>query len=321
MSRVLLLINEISDQPGQDELDVLDQAKAVEKSLIELGYHVKRHYFSLNLDKTLRSIEETNPDFVFNLTESAGGKVSLIHLAPSLLESRGIPFTGSGSFAMLATTDKLKCKELLSRNGIPTPAWIDHKGFSDRNAPAGKYLIKPVSEDGSVGITDESLVEIRNPENFAFPGTNSGINMFAEQYIGGREFNLSILSGPNGPEVMPVAEMLYFDYPAEKPRILNYASKWDERSFEYSHTVRSFDVHESDQPILQRMRDISLQCWELFGMKGYVRVDFRLSEDLVPYVLEVNANPCISPDAGFTAACEKAGITYTEMIRRIIQDI
>lgn len=321
MSRVLLLINEISEQPGQDELDVLDQAKAVEKSLLELGYHVKRHYFSLDLDKTLRSIEDNRPDFVFNLTESAGGKVSLIHLAPSLLESRGVPFTGSGSFAMLATTDKLKCKEILSRNGIPTPAWIDPKGFSGINAPPGKYLLKPVSEDGSVGITDASIVEIRNPDNFEFPGTDSCIRMFAEQYIGGREFNLSILSGPNGPEVMPVAEMLYLDYPEEKPRILNYASKWDESSFEYSHTVRSFEVNKSDQIVLKKMREISLQCWELFGMKGYVRVDFRLSEDLVPYVLEVNANPCISPDAGFTAACEKAGLNYTEMIRRIIQDI
>jgi D-alanine-D-alanine ligase len=68
------------------------------------------------------------------------------------------------------------------------------------------------------------------------------------------------------------------------------------------------------------MTDISLRCREIFELKGYARIDFRVDQQNKPYVLEVNINPCLSPDAGFPAACQKAGMTYSEMIERIIHD-
>ncbi len=133
-----------------------------------------------------------------------------------------------------------------------------------------------------------------------------------------REFNLSVLAGSQGPEVMPVAEMLYVDYPAGKPKILNYASKWDESSFEYHKTVRTFDLSPADHALVERMSEISLRCWKIFDMNGYIRVDFRVDDQNRPWILEVNANPCLSPDAGFVAACRQGGIDYTEMVKRII---
>ncbi len=66
------------------------------------------------------------------------------------------------------------------------------------------------------------------------------------------------------------------------------------------------------------MAEISLQCWKIFDMNGYVRVDFRVDDQNRPWVLEVNANPCLSPDAGFVAACQQGGVNYTEMVKRII---
>lgn len=145
-------------------------------------------------------------------------------------------------------------------------------------------------------------------------------NIFIEEYIPGREFNLSVIGGKNGPKVMPVAEMQYLDFPADKPRILNYASKWDTESFEYSHTVRTFELPESDRDLSLLLADLARKCWDLFELRGYARVDFRVNEKNQPYILEINTNPCLSPDSGFPAACDRAGISYTEMIKHIIED-
>jgi D-alanine-D-alanine ligase len=130
-----------------------------------------------------------------------------------------------------------------------------------------------------------------------------------------------VLVGEKGPEVMPAAEMLYVDYPEDKPRILNFASKWDEDSFEYHNTIRSFELSKADMRLVKKMNEISLKCFELFEMNGYARVDFRVDAENRPYVLEVNANPCIAPDAGFAAACRQGGLSYNEMINRIIKAV
>ena len=73
--------------------------------------------------------------------------------------------------------------------------------------------------------------------------------------------------------------------------------------------------------LLEELKALSYLCWRAFELRGYARVDFRVDENNKPYVLEVNANPCISPDAGFIAAAEHAGMSYREVIKRIISDI
>jgi len=319
MKKALILINKISNHPTQDELDVLVQAESIEKSLHELGYESRREFFDLDLRNIISILKQNPPDLVFNLVETVAGKGELIHLSPSLLESFNVPFTGSGSFALLLTTNKIRTKKILKENGLPTPEWFVHNddGKPDKRK---KYIIKPAWEDGSTGITDNSIVTGDQVKLVELSREMKLKNIFFEEYIHGREFNISVIAGKNGPEVMPVAEMKYLDFPDDKPRILNYASKWDEGSFEYSHTIRTFEIPESDRDLSISLADISRRCWELFELRGYARVDFRVDENDRPYILEINTNPCLSPDSGFPAACSKAGLIYTDMINRIIQD-
>lgn len=319
MKKVLVLINKISDHPSADELDVLVQAELIEKALHELGHDHQREYFDLDFENLINIIKQNPPDLVFNLVETVAGKGELIHLPPSLLESFNIPFTGSGSFSLLLTTNKLRTKKILKTNGLPTPEWFE---LNDTHEPdkLKKYILKPMWEDGSAGITDDSIITGDQVNLQEISGRVKQKGIFIEEYIHGREFNLSVLAGKNGPEVMPIAEMQYLDFPADKPRILNYASKWDPDSFEYSHTIRKFDLHESDRELSVALANITKRCWEIFELRGYARVDFRVDEQNRPYVLEINTNPCLSPDSGFTAACIKAGLSSTEMIHRIIQD-
>ncbi|MDP4282161.1 MAG: D-alanine--D-alanine ligase, partial [Bacteroidota bacterium] len=135
-----------------------------------------------------------------------------------------------------------------------------------------------------------------------------------------REFNLSILGGKQGPQVMPPAEILFKDYPEGKPRIVGYNAKWTENSFEYNHTPRTFRFKKEDAPLLEELKKIALQCWQSFGLKGYVRVDFRVDRNKKPHVLEINGNPCIAPESGYVAATKQAGLKFQEVIQRIIED-
>ena len=122
-----------------------------------------------------------------------------------------------------------------------------------------------------------------------------------------------------GPRVLPIGEIVFVDYPDDKPRIVDYNAKWVEDSFEYNHTPRIFDVAPADVALRAELARLALQCWRLFGLAGYARVDFRVDSAGRPWVLEVNANPCASPDAGYAAMLAEAGLTYDQGISEIVQ--
>jgi D-alanine-D-alanine ligase len=69
-----------------------------------------------------------------------------------------------------------------------------------------------------------------------------------------------------------------------------------------------------------RAQRLALACWQLFALDGCARVDFRVDGSGMLWVLEVNANPCLSPDAGFAAALAQAGIGYAEAIGWLLTD-
>jgi D-alanine-D-alanine ligase len=139
--------------------------------------------------------------------------------------------------------------------------------------------------------------------------------------VDGREFNLSVLGrGGAGAEVLPPAEIRFVDFPRGKPRMVGYKAKWDEGSRESCCTPRSFDFPAEDAPLLADLAAAATRCWNLFGLRGHARVDFRVDGAGVPWVLEVNANPCLSSDAGFAAAAARSGLSQRDAIGRIVAD-
>jgi D-alanine-D-alanine ligase len=149
---------------------------------------------------------------------------------------------------------------------------------------------------------------------------NIGRPCFAERYVEGRELNVSLLAGPRGPNVLPPAEILFCGFPANTARLVDYRAKWDPDSLEYQNTPRRFRFPAADQPLLEELVRLTRSCWYLFGLRGYARVDFRVDPRGKPWILEVNANPCLSPDAGFAAALGEAGLSFQEGIERILAD-
>jgi D-alanine-D-alanine ligase len=317
--RVAVLHDAVAGEGGPDEQDVLVQAAAVQQALAALGYTPVLLPVTLDLARLRQELTALNPGLVFNLVESIAGQGRLIHLVPSLLEAMGLPYTGAGAGPIWLTSQKPMSKRLMAAGDISTPAWAE--GEQAKNPDfAGPYIVKSVWEHASIGIDAEAIADDRRrlAAMLRRRQRERGGEWFVERFIDGREFNLSLLSGKGGVELLPPAEMCFVDYPAGKPRIVDYAAKWHEGSFEYTHTVRRFDFGADDRAILAAVSRAALACWRLFELGGYARVDIRVDADGRPWVLEININPCLSADAGFMAAAARAGLGATAVVERIV---
>lgn len=312
--RVAIVYGAVPPDAPPDEQDVLDEVQAVEQALLELGHRVVRVPITLDLVQARNAIAEARVDVAFNLVESVNGIGALIHLGPALLESAGVPYTGAHVAGMALSCDKLASKRLLRKLQLPTPAWLEDP-FEPLSTGHARYIVKSITEHASIGLDDDSVMEAS-----AVPARlrAKGRGWFAEAYVDGREFNVGVLAGPDGPQVLPIAEIRFVDYPPDKPRIITYTAKWQEDSFEYDHTDRYFLDPEQDARLYRRLHDLALQCWHGFEQQGYTRIDFRVDERGEPWVLEVNANPCISANGGFMAAAGRVGLHYRDIVARII---
>lgn len=345
--RVVILYPVVAPDASLEDQDTLVQVETVKQSLVRLGHEPVLLSCGLNLAAVRDSLVQARPELVFNLVESVEGADSLAHLVSSLLDSMGVPYTGSPTETLFHTNHKVLAKQFLQAAGLPTPAWIavgqvsnlsnvgqvanlsfeglPSDGSQDRLAtcPTGKCIIKAVWEHASRGLDDENILSAEPTEHVRQRlreyAARFGRPCFAEQFIEGREFNLSLLDGPEGPEALPPAEIDFSAFPPEKLRIVGHRAKWEEDSFEFHHTPRRFDFPPGDCALLDELRNLALACWRLFGLRGHVRVDFRVDPEGQPWILEVNTNPCLSPDAGYAAALDRAGIPFDTAIQRIFE--
>jgi D-alanine-D-alanine ligase len=318
--RVIILHNAVGADCNPDEADVLHQVALVSAALTELGYHPEAFPLGYNLKGDVEQIKTRKPLFVFNLVESIFDKGELLYVGPAILNALRIPFTGVPAEGLFITTNKVLTKKILKYNEIPTP---DYFTLEEANQlkPNTHYLLKPTSEDGSVGLDEDAVFTTAQKEMVEKIKQLSSSQYFIEAFIEGREFNISMLGGKDKSEVLAPAEMVFHDFPEGKPRMLGYKAKWDESSVEYKNTTRSFDRLSPESALYHEMVRLTQECWKCFGLKGFARVDFRVDEKDNPYVIEINGNPCISPDSGFIAAAHRAGFSNKDVIERIIEEL
>ncbi|MBN2632993.1 MAG: ATP-grasp domain-containing protein [Bacteroidales bacterium] len=314
-----IIYNEPAENAYADELDVMDQVEFIEANLRELGIETSRRGITANFMSEIPELAEEKPELIFNLVESINNNGEFSYFIPALLNHHSIPYTGSSVEALFITTSKTLTCRMLSAAGIKNPGAVPPsqcKNLTEGN----RYIIKPVWEDGSLGITAESVF-VYTPDMKEKLGSYRDSHWLIQDYIDGREFNVTVLAGPDGPEVLPPAEMLFRDYGNERPKIVDFKAKWEEGSFEYNNTVRDFPGNRLDKLLMERITDTALKCWHYFGLKGYARVDMRIDSNNIPYVIEVNANPCLTPGSGVVAAVTEAGISYPSFVSRILDDI
>lgn len=314
-------------EPGKpDSEDVLHEVAFVESSLTALGHTTVRIPAEGGLEgmhRIIQQLRECEAHVIFNLVESLGDCARLHPAAAALFDIGGIPFTGSSYEALHLSTDKAACKSIMQTSGIPTPAWALYPAADTETiwrdvAARTACIAKPLWEDASIGITDDSVFLSPEALRTGLPIMHNQYGtLLVERFAHGREFNVSIIEGNDGtPRALPVAEMCYRDWPEGKPQIVNYQAKWDPASFEFNNTIREFP----DEPkLMASIQSVALASWHAFGLRGYARIDIRLDGSGTPLVMEINANPCISPDSGFIATALKAGLTPEALVGGIVE--
>jgi D-alanine-D-alanine ligase len=319
MTTCSIIYNEPGENALADELDVIDQVNYIEQHLKVLGIEVSRKGITKLFMDEIASLAVEKPDFVFNLVESINNKGELNYFIPALLNLYSIPYSGNPLEAIFLTSNKTLSSKVMSNAGIRNPAsYLPSQLMLLK--PGNRYIVKPIWEDGSLGISEESVFDCKPGFEEKLKGLDDA-HWFIEDFIDGREFNISVLAGKNGPEVLPAAEIIFVDYGENKPRIVDFKAKWEMDSFEYINTVREFPGKNLSRQLEKNIKDAALSCWQLFGLKGYARVDARIDSNENVFVIEINANPCISPDSGFVAATKEAGYPFIDVIQRIINDL
>ena len=308
MKRICIAYGQPSQDDRPDVNDVLEQVDLLRNALSD-DFAVLELPVGFDLADCRKWLFRQSIDAVCNLVEEIDGQGRFIALFPLMLEEAGIPYSGCSADALYVSSNKVLAKRMMSLAGIRTPAiWRPEYGVSLPAEMHSKRLIKKsVWEHASIGIDDEAVCDADSTFNMKAVELSKG--WFYEEFIDGREINVSLIDGPQGVRILPPAEICFDAFPAGKPKLVSWAAKWDKQSFEYQNTPRSFDFLASDRSLLLQIEALARQCWDFFGLRGYARVDFRIDANGLPWVLEVNANPCLSPDSGFFAACQQGGVS------------
>ncbi|MGH6832723.1 MAG: D-alanine--D-alanine ligase family protein [Methyloceanibacter sp.] len=299
-----------------DEIDTIVTAQAVARALSRLGFATEIIALAPDL-RGIDALPARRPLLVFNLADAVGGNGRLAPMVPARLDALGLAYTGAGTSAWLDTLSKVGTKLKLAHAGLPTPEWSEDGTGLD---PEAKVIVKPIWEHGSLGLDSASVTRGADAARAIVERTlRWNTEHFAEHYIDGREFAAAMMQGPGGLEVLPLRETIYQGFDEGQPLITCYDAKWTPDSQAYNGTPRRFGIEREEPAFAAELTRLALACWKLFGLNGYARVDFRMDEAGAPFILEVNMNPCLGLDAGFAASAVEAGLSYDELIGRIVE--
>lgn len=321
--RVVVVREDVGPCAAPDATDTVIQAHEVRNSLEHNGWNVSELILGADPTRLERDLRQLCPDVIFNLVESYLGMSSLASIGPAICRKLDIPFTGCNEAALVLAGDKMAARRVLQAGGLPMPSGASMEEVRLGLFPgAGTYIVKSRFEDASLGLGPDCVVTVdSNQELYAQMkelGPRLGRDCLAESFIAGREFNLALLAEPGGLMTLPLTEIV-FDPEYNGPAIVDYAGKWDEKSTSFAASWRCFEI-QIDTATQKAMMTIGQKCWNLFGLKGYARIDFRVDEHGTPYVIDINPNPCITMNSGFTAAAARAGLSHQAVVSMLVRD-
>lgn len=296
--------------------DTKDSAEEVAVALSSKG--AKTLLVPISEDSIDR-IAHISADLIFNLIEWDGLDTPLSLVAFDILDRTHIPYTGSTKEAIIVCNDKAKMKMALDRAGLPTPRWqlftTGHEGVrGDIHFPV---IVKLAREHCSVGLTKDAVVsepeELSNMVKERIATFHQPV--YAEEFIAGRELQVTLLEQKKDLTVLPPAEILFNTHGTDA--FLTYNSRWEEGHADYKESR----VAKAKLPVvlMQRIYRTSHKAFAAFGFRDYSRLDIRLRGDDM-FILEANANPGLGDheDYGMTVSYKAAGMTFADFCWEIV---
>ena len=323
--RIAVLFNKPADRFAQDTSHV-EAEDDTELSAREVAMALEEYDADVTLVPiTEHSIEETintlDADLIFNLIEWTGVDTPFAIETFDRMDARGMLYTGATKQSYLDSCDKRAIKTLCDTHGLPTAQWQAFETGEEtiREDLTYPMIVKVSLEHSSVGIGIDSIVrdatELRSVvrkriAEYAQP-------VFAETFLAGREFQVTLLDKADGLTVLPPAEVIYQGNTAVP--LLTYESRWDEHHSDYANsTVRLADL---DGALKQQLTDISNTAFTELGFRDYARFDIRCDGLGHPFFLELNSNPGLGDDEeyGMTVSYKAVGMRFADLVWEIVQ--
>ncbi len=291
------------------------------EALQKLGHEPS--YLTLDgRNQSLVAVAKSNADMVFNLVESYAGDDTKDMNVAAFLDLVGMPYTGSGPHGLFLAQDKSIAKKLFSFHGVNTPFFaMSFRGRLD-HAHDVKFplIVKPVSEDGSIGIDNTSVVDSVKElmEKIHYITEEFESPALIEEYIEGREIYAAILGSYERAEALPLVELDLSKLPKGTPRIAGQDVKFDKETEAYKLT-KSAPVEDLDEETTKRLQDTALGAYRACKLRDYGRIDMRLKDNGEIFVIEANPNPWLASGQEFAMAAKKSGRSYTDLIGEIVE--
>lgn len=305
----------LKTEDRKTEADVLNALNA-------LGYSAEYLAIFDDLDLIQQKIQKFQPDVIFNLADQFKNNRAFDQNIVSFLATRETPFTGCGSSGLTLCKHKAISKKILGYHRIHTPEFVTiARGKHIARPKRLKFpiIVKPLKEEASLGISQASFVETDDQFNqrvqFIHESWNNDV--IAEEYIEGRELYVGLL-GNHRLEVYPIRELVFREVPPDEPKMATYKAKWDE-AYRKRWGLENQFAEGLDPAVIANIEQTCKRIYHLLTIDGYARLDLRLTRDNKVYFIEANPNPILAADEDFAQSAQKAGLTYPQLIERIIR--
>lgn len=312
--KIAILFDGASAYATKPDQLILGTVDAIEQSLVAEGNEVGR--IPVYLDgKWIEKLRRGKFDLAFNMCEGIDGIATLESAVISVFELFQVPFTGASSYCAAVCLRKHMINGLLERAGLPVPRFAVIRRGDALKSVGFPAIVKPAAEDASIGVEQKSVV--RNTRQLAArveAMLEKWNDVLVQRYIDGREVNVGVI----GDTVLPIAEIDFSRMPQGRWHIVTYTSKWETGSVDDVGAAPRCPARLPAK-VATEVRRVALAAWKLAGGWGYGRVDMRIDANGQPWILEVNANPDIAPDAGLARMAHVAGMDYPALIRTICE--
>lgn len=317
------------DPDWAQEAGVLESVEASRQALTAHGHRCSLLPVREDVAQLVADLRRLSPDVVLNFFEGQNGSGSGEANLAGVVQLCGLPLTGAPPECLALARDKVRAKWLLAGAGLPTPRfhWLDARHGDPRHLLAelpihptatSPWIVKPAREDASLGISFQSVVtdEVGLERQVVRIVSRYGAALI-EQYIAGREFNVGVVALPE-PRALPLAEVEFGPAFENRWHILTYDSKWKLDSPEAIESAVRCPAQVSG-PLAEQLEELTLRAFNAMGCHDYGRVDFRVDANDKPWVLEFNANPDLSPAAGYARALRVARWDYNHMLCTMVE--
>ena len=287
-----------------------------------LGHKVQPLGVQHELQPIKDAISEFEPHVVFNLLEEFHGDTTFDQNVAGYLELLRVPYTGCNPRGLVIARGKALSKKLLTYHRIRVPQFAVYPlGRKVRRTPrlAFPLIVKSLIEHASVGIARASVVDTdeKLEERVRFVHERIGTDAIAEQFISGREIYVGIL-GNDRLRVLPTWELQFGSVPANTPLIATERVKHDP-DYQERMGILQGPAQNLPEAVVNSMGRLSKRIYRTLELDGYARIDYRLAATGELFFLEANPNPEIAEREEFAQAALHDGISYPELLQRILR--